>query len=333
MPIEEPIEAPTLEPEADAPALDAPTPARGERGRFAPREPVAPKEEPVAEVPADLIEQLRARFEGDADPDELEVVAAGLTAEAIAALPAAARAVVRSILNADAKRLTEANEKALAVEAAVAKREEKILAARKDLSTREAAMRKFALSEAVRPPGAPPKVDPLSPEGASALAKHYTQASVAEAMAPAREAAQAADAAARWSVIEDQYPDLRDDAVLAEFEAALVAANKGVDLAKGERPRVTTPDFAAQFFLQREVEQLRAAAKARSDREAVARSDGARAISRTGGGGASGAAASLAKYDALNKRDPDAAFELLQNDPDVRKALAGRLNVNDHPPN
>lgn len=193
------------------------------------------------------------------------------------------------------------------------------------MARREAAARAVALSPAVADPGAPPQVDPLSPEGAAALSRFYAQKGLAEAMAPTREAAIQADRDARWAGLVSQYPDLGNvdkdgnpTGVAAEFFESLKAANQGVDLKKSP-PRVTTEQHAARFFLERELAKYRADEKARADRVAAERAEGARAMARAGAGG--GQPSALDRFNRLLKQDPDAAWELAERDPEIRSAL------------
>ena len=169
------------------------------------------------------------------------------------------------------------------------------------------------------PPGAPPEVDPLTPEGQQKIAEFYAQKAQAQANAPLLQRKAEIDRQQRWDAIRDQYPALSDAKVLDEFNVYVKGLNEGIDPTK-EKPRVPTAQAAEMFFNRRELDELRAAqAKAKtaqaSDRQAAARS-----IGRVTSGGTS---SPTAPYHALiRKGDIEGAVRLLETNPTLKAAVS-----------
>lgn len=315
-------EEPSDLPEIEAPAsADEPTPDDDNaEPEAAAEDPKAKREALLAKLPG----VLREAFDGEPDDEEEEAVAAGLTAERLRAMDPAGRAALR----AATRRLDALEAKFKADEEgrvkAAKERDAKHAQDTRALRQREAALLALARSDAAADPGVEPDVDPFSPEGARKLAEYHGRKGSAEALAPLRQRAAEADRQARWEALADKYADLADPKVHEEFGAYVAKLNEGIDPTK-ERPRVPTEIAADLFFGERARVALEKQVSDRRAREVSDRAASARVLARAGSGG--GGTNALARYRQLKKTDPDAALELLERDPVVRREVLGTAGI------
>lgn len=303
---------------SDIPEIEEPAPADDSTPDDPNPEAAAPAE------PPDYAAVLRDAFGDDPDEEELETVAAGLTADRLRAMDPAGRAALRaSIRKLDAY---EAKIKADAEVAAKAAkdRDAKFTADSRALRQREQALLALARSDAAAVPGEAPVVDPFTPEGQAKLAEYHGRKAAAEGLAPLRQRAAEVDRQARWDAVVDKHADLRDAKVSEEFGAYVAKLNEGIDPTK-ERPRVPTEIAADLFFGERARVALEKQVADRKAREAADRASAARMLARSGSGG--GTPDAVARYRALRKTDPDAAHALLERDPVVRQAVLGQAGI------
>lgn len=260
---------------------------------------------------------------GDAteDPD-LDALVQSVTPDALAALPKEAQAHMRALLrhaeSESAKRETAFAER----ERLAQEREAAFKQKEREFRQREAAT--LAMAAAAKPPGDKPDIDPFTPDGAAKLAEYAAQKAAYEREAPLREQARQAANTAKWEALCDANPDLRKPKIAEEFDAFMKRENEGWTRDSGKPPPVTTDRGVRLFFAERAASQQANADAQRRSRDDAARRDAARHIGRSGGGGMPDP---LARYNALRKSDPDAAFDLLNSDPTVKKAfLAAHSN-------
>ena len=336
MPVEEPPVNPVVEqPHSGGSATPIQPPADGGAAGAAPTveggasaAPAANADEERAARLAKLPDVLREAFADDLDDAELDEIGAGLTVEKLKALPPEIRASVRAILKRDAAvtadRVKADAEAATKAEAA----QQKLVEDRKALRRREAALMALAQSPAAQDPGAPPQVDPFTAEGAAKLTEFHARKGLADTFAPLREEGRKASERAYWDSLCDEHPDLLDQKVATEFGEYVAKMNEGIDPEKIraglERPRLTAGDAASLFFSKRKVAALSAEVASAKDRQDADRAEAARAIGRESGGGTPDL---LAAYDRLRKQDEDAAYELLERNPEVKRAVFARNGV------
>lgn len=273
---------------------------------------------------AKLPDTLREAFDGDHDEEELEAVAEELTADHFRQLDPRARVALRAVLKRDiereTKRKSEDEERTKAFEAEKAKHAAELKRFRQE----KAALFALARSPEAAAPGDRPEVDPFTPEGAAKLVEWASRDETNKKLARLAERDREEQKGLRWAQLVETYPDLNDPKVEAEFDAYVINLNPGVDPAKGDKPKVPAALAARIFFNERENAKLKAEAEARNTRERIDRAASARSVGRSFGGGTPDA---LARYDALHKQDKDAAHELLERDPAVKKAVLQRSGV------
>lgn len=311
---EEVVETPEVAPDASTPAADA-----------APPEPSP--DDAAAKLDA-LPGILREAFEGDLDEDELDSIAGGLKADDLRKLPPNVRATLRAIVKRDVAADKVRADRDAAWEAQKTTSLAKFESDQKALRKREAALLAIAASPSAADPGKAPEIDPFTPEGQAAMAKFHAQKGISEAFGPLRQEERVARETAFWDDLQDKFPDLRDQKTADEFGAFVAEMNKGIDpeaVRQGrEKPRVGAGLAAELFFNRREKDKLQREATERTTREASDRAESARAIGRASHGGVPNL---LGRYDALRKQDEDAAFELLESNPSLRKAVLERNGI------
>lgn len=268
---------------------------------------------------AKLPDVYREAFADEHDEAELDTISAGITAQKLRDLDPATRAVLRASLRREEAAIKARDEERKAADTALAADRATLAEETRKIRQEQAALMELARGTGEPVPDKPPEVDVFTPEGQQALAKWHGERGVQEALTPLRQRAIEVDRATRWNAIVETHPALRDQAVLAEFTEHVKQRNVGVDLAKGDKPRVDTETAAREFFNAREIAELRSREAARVNREASDRAEAARAVARSTHGGGTGNA--VDRYKKLLKIDEDAALELLERDPEVRKAV------------
>lgn len=222
-------------------------------------------------------------------------------------------------------RMTEAEAKAAERERAADAKEKALAEQARTLKQREAAM--LAQFNVVKDPGAPPEVDPFSPEGFAAKVEHAAADALYKKMAPVRERSEELRREAEWERLTGRYPLLTDAKVSAEFDAWLLAENKGWDPSKGGPPPLSAQRGAELFFNKRELEALRAeqAKAVRADDQ-----DRARAASMIGRSQGSGRVDHLKTYDQIRRANPEAGWAYLEEHPEAKAAWMRRNGQTAH---
>jgi hypothetical protein len=311
--------APEVEstPSADAPPeTETPVVAAPDAGA-APPDPAAAEAAHKRGVSA-----LREAFAGELDNEELDALADGLDPEHFKKLDKATQASIRAFLRTSDKEVEARKSDWEKREKAISDKEAAIKASERSFKQREAALLEQAA--AAKAPGAKPEIDPFTPEGAAALAKYHAEQAAYEREAPLRERAREVRIQAAWDALCDQHPDLRNDKVSAEFDAFMAEKNKGVDRSKGQSPRLTAEDGAIIFFSNRKLAALQSKQTDTTRRSDADRADAARHIGRARGGAAPDR---LAAYDRLRETDRDAAWNLLESDPELQRAFKQRAGI------
>lgn len=285
------------------------------------------REERLAKVP-DILKE--AFDQDDIADDELDEVLANLTADKVRSAPSEHRVLLRAIARREAAEAERRAADKAKVDAEIADARAKLAEEQKKFRIERNQLLQTAVSAAPVDPGAPPTVDPFTPEGQAALAEYHAKKQLAAQNAPMRAKARELAKAEAWIKIVEKYPDLRDQKVQDEFMASLRKANEGLDeakLASGEiRPRVTTVDHARNFFNERLIAKLTAEAAERDRRQNADRAASARAMGRTGTGAAP--PDELARYKQIKKNQgEDAALEYLESNPKARAAVLGAAGL------
>jgi hypothetical protein len=280
-------------------------------------EPVQAAPDPAPQAPTVKgVEAYRLAF-GDAIEDpELDALTESVTVEALQSLPKEARAIARALLRhveneGKTREATHAER-----EKAIADKEAAFRLREREFKQREAAT--LAMAAAAKPPGEKPDVDPFTPDGAAKLAEHMAAKAAWEREAPLREKAAAAARQARWDELCETYPDLKKKNISDEFAAYMRKENEGWTRESGKPPPLTTDRGVRLFFAERAAASRASEEATRRAAQDATRRDAARHIGRSGGGGMPDP---LARYNQLRKSDPDAAFDLLNTDPAVKKAF------------
>lgn len=299
MSIEETDTTPT--PEADKPPETAPTATEAETG------------------PRGLDAFSAWMKTADIKPEDHDSVLADLTPAVLEGAGPTSRIAAALYHRAETEKaaaVAEVNAKMEAAEKAIAEREAKVKAFERDVRQREAAA--LAIAAAAKDPGAKPEVDPFSPEGAEALAKHLAEKAVFEAQAPARERARAIAIQDAWEKILDAHPRLNDDKHYEAFNAFLAERNK-------DGKKLDAATAATLYFNDIDLAAMRtkeAADRAAADR---ARAKAAKNISHSSG---SGAPDFWGIYKARRAKDPDEADDWLEQNPEALKAVKTHLGIN-----
>lgn len=255
----------------------------------------------------------------DIKPEDHDSVIADLTPavlEGAGPLSRVAAAVYHRAETEKQAAIAEINAKWEADKKAIADREAKVKTFEREVRQREAAA--LAISAAAKDPGAKPEIDPFSPEGAEALAKHHAERAVFEAQAPARERAKAIAIQDAWEKILDTHPRLNEDKHYEAFNAFLSERNK-------DGKKLDAATAATLYFNDLDLKDLRAKQAAERDAADRARAKAAKNISHSSG---SGAPDYFGIYKARRAKDPDEADEWLEQNPEALKVVKAHLGIN-----
>lgn len=283
--------------------------------------PVIPDEAARAAAMESLPTLLRTTFEAETDDENLADVAQGITEEGLRALPKDVQVILRATIRAQIAAEAKATAAHEARETEWKRKDAAQAAKDKSIRQREQAMLALA-AEGAKDPGAPPDVDPLTPEGAAKQAEYHARKALAEQNAPLLARKADLDRKARWESITEKYPDLADTEgpVYAEYLKGLREINAGIDVTKGEKPRIDAALYAEMFTNKRALAELTAQqTKAKTD-QASDRRVAARSIGRVT---TSGTASPTAAYHALIKKDDwEGAAALLESNPAMKAAVS-----------
>lgn len=238
-----------------------------------------PQEDANAKLMA-MLEDL-GRETAEAGLDDSKLVAM-MTKDELDNLPPRARAFARATGAAMAAERAKLAEQQKAWESEREATQRKLDDAAANLRRQRASLLALANTEAVRKAreGQAPQVDPTTPEGLAEIARHTALKGVADAFAPIYEEEARAKREAAYDSLQQQYPDLRDKKVEGEFLAWLQKENEGVDVSKGEAPRVNAIVGARVFFAERKAQEVARATEQRRASEAADRAVAARAMNR-----------------------------------------------------